>query len=191
MLSAGFVLAGGRSSRMGRDKALLPYRGSVLLDWIARTVEAAAGSAVIVGDPERYRFLGRPVIADLRSGCGPLAGIEAALSHTPVEHNLIVACDLPGLTVPLLTTLLSEARRSDCDCLLPGSGDRSHDALCAVWRRGSLPTVQQALDSGVRMVAEVLECLRVVRWRAPGGYWKANLNTPDDWRAHLAATPDE
>ena len=62
---AGFVLAGGRSSRMGRDKALLPLDGHTLVDHIAGLVQRAAGNVTLIGPPERYATLGYPVIPDL------------------------------------------------------------------------------------------------------------------------------
>lgn len=191
MVSAGFVLAGGRSSRMGRDKALLPYRGTVLLDWIARQVCEAAGSAVIVGHPDRYGALGWPLIADLRPDCGPLAGIESALAHSQSELNLIVACDLPGLAAPLLAELLAEAARRDCDCLVPASSGRLLEALCGVWRRRALAAVRQGLDEGIRSVGAIFSRLHLCLLPVEDGAWKANLNTPEDWRQYLAATPHD
>lgn len=191
MVSAGFVLAGGRSSRMGRDKALLPYRGTVLLDWIARQVCEAAGSAVIVGHPDRYGALGWPLIADLRPDCGPLAGIESALAHSQSELNLIVACDLPGLAAPLLAELLAEAARRDCDCLVPASSGRLLEALCGVWRRRALAAVRQGLDEGIRSVGAIFSRLHLCLLPVEDGAWKANLNTPEDWRQYLATTPHD
>lgn len=191
MDSAGFVLAGGQSSRMGRDKALLPYRGSVLVDWIARQVRDAAGSAVIVGPPERYGALGWPVVADLRPGCGPLAGIETALASSRADYNLIVACDLPGLTAPLMAGLLEEAARRDCDCVVPAGAGRLHGGLCGVWRRHALSAVQRALDEGIRSVAAVLDRLQHCSLPVHDKGWMTNLNTPEDWNAWVAATRDE
>jgi len=73
---AGYVLVGGRSSRMGRDKALLPFRGEPLACSVARQVELAAGSVVMVGDPDLYGSLRYPVIPDAFPGEGPLSGIN-------------------------------------------------------------------------------------------------------------------
>src|SRR5205814_2477042 len=67
MKRAGFVLVGGKSSRMGRDKALLPFQGSTLLEHIALHVAAAAGSVTLIGEPDKYRRLGFPVLTDNRS----------------------------------------------------------------------------------------------------------------------------
>lgn len=188
---AGFVLAGGRSSRMGRDKALLPYRGTVLLDWIARQVSQAAGSAVIVGHPDRYGALGWPVIADLRPDCGPLAGIEAALEHSRADLNLIVACDLPGLAAPLLAELLEQAARRDCDCLLPISPSGPKVALCGVWRRRTLRDVRWCLDRDLRSLAALYCRLTLDLLSVEDGVWQANVNTPEDWRNFLSTKPHD
>lgn len=190
MRSAGFVLAGGQSSRMGRDKALLPYRDTVLVDFVARQVEAAAGSATLVGPPERYRFLGRPVLADLRPGWGPLAGIETALENTAAEFNLIVACDLPNLTVELLAGLLEAAMRLEADCTLPEAPGVAQPPVCAVWHRRCRETVRQALDAGIRRFAHLLDLVPLGRWPVAGTAWAVNLNTPEDYRHQLARSPN-
>lgn len=188
MSRAGFVLVGGKSSRMGRDKALLPYRDTVLAERIAREVEAAAGSVTLVGDPERYLGLGRPVIPDLRAGCGPLGGIEAVLSASIEDWNLVVACDMPGVLAPFLTTLLAEAGRAGGDCLLPLSGPELPEPLCAVYHRRCLPAIRGALDANVRKVTEALAGVRVVHWMPPEPGWADNLNTREDLRSHRITT---
>ncbi|MCW5980934.1 MAG: molybdenum cofactor guanylyltransferase [Bryobacteraceae bacterium] len=186
MSRAGFVLAGGQSSRMGRDKALLPYRDSVLVSWIARQVELAAGGVTLVGAPERYACLALPALADLRPGCGPLGGIETALTHTRADWNVVVACDMPGLTAPLLEDLLARAERADCDCLLPLGPDGRDEPLCAVWHRRSLAAVRAALDANRRKVTEALRSLCVARVPAGDAGWAANMNTPAEWESHAA-----
>src|SRR5882672_6033560 len=101
-LTAGFVLTGGRSSRMGRDKALLPVAGSgpagglSLVERTAELVRGAAGSVILIGMPERYAHLGLPVVADIVEDCGPMGGLLTALHVTHADSNLIVACDMPG-----------------------------------------------------------------------------------------------
>ena len=188
MSRAGFVLVGGNSSRMGRDKALLPYRDTVLVEHIAREVEAAAGSVTLVGAPERYRGLGRPVIPDLRPGGGPLGGIEAALSASVEDWNLIVACDMPGVAAPFLTVLLAEAGRAGGDCLLPLSGPGRPEPLCAVYHLRCLAAIRGALEANVRKVTEALAGVRVVHWEAPEPGWADNLNTPGDLQSHRITT---
>src|ERR1700737_2946897 len=98
MRRSGFVLAGGASSRMGRDKALLAYRETTLVEYVARVVREAVGSVTLIGDPDRYRELGHKVYRDKVSGCGPLGGTHTALSVSATDWNLVVACDMPGIS---------------------------------------------------------------------------------------------
>ena len=182
---AGFVLAGGRSARMGRNKALLPYSDTFLVLFIARAVRAAAGSAVLVGPPDQLAGLGLTVVPDLRPGQGPLAGVEAALASTDAEWALIVACDMPRLSPRLLAGLVSAARSSEADAIVAASG-RGPEPMCAVWRRRKvLPEVRLALDQGRRKLHDLLSRLHVEQWRSAGGDWFENINTPADWRRHL------
>src|SRR5579871_469780 len=106
---AGFVLAGGRSSRMGRDKALLSFQGVPLVARVAEMVAQAAGSAVVIGDPGKYGGLGYAVVPDRRQGLGPLAGIEAALDFSTADWNLVLACDMPDVSAAFLRALLETA----------------------------------------------------------------------------------
>src|ERR1700729_265179 len=110
---AGFILAGGESSRMGVDKGLLEIAGVPMIARAARLVESVVGSpVVVVGTPEKYRELRLRAIADDWPGCGPLGGIATALAASDAEWNLIVACDLPYLTREWLQYLLQRARDS-------------------------------------------------------------------------------
>ncbi len=105
---AGFVLAGGRSSRMGRDKALLPLDGRTLIDRVAGLVQRAAGNVTLIAPEGRY--MGYPVIPDLIANQGPLGGLYTALSATKASWNLLVACDMPGVTLEFLENLFARRR---------------------------------------------------------------------------------
>jgi molybdopterin-guanine dinucleotide biosynthesis protein A len=173
-MTAGYVLVGGRSSRMGRDKAGLPFHGTTLAEWIARQVAEAAGSATLVGNAA----LG---IADRYPGEGPLGGIITALEHSPAEWNLIVACDMPHATAPFLRRLLDTARASNAEVLLPRGPSGLSEPLCAVYSRRVLHSIQARFDGGTRKIAAALEGLAVVTLDVEEAAQFQNLNTPEDW----------
>jgi molybdopterin-guanine dinucleotide biosynthesis protein A len=187
MKRAGFVLVGGKSSRMGGDKALLPYQGRTLVEHIAQAVRDAAGSATLIGPPERYRALGFPVVADIIEDRGPLGGILTALTVSPAEWNLVVACGMPALNAPFLLSLFSAAEESGGHCLIPCSTAGRPEPLCAVYHRGCLAGVREAIDAGRLTVRDALAGLNAVYHPVPGTAWSENLNTPKDWAIHTEA----
>ena len=177
---AGFVLAGGRSTRMGRDKALLRLGGTTLVERIARQVLQAAGSVTLLGPPERYAGLGFPVVADLLEDRGPLGGLYTALQRREADWNLLVACDLPHVTAPLLTELLDAAERSGKAALVP-STERGLEPLCAVYHRRLLPEVTRALEHNVLKMHDFVSSIGAAVWPAPDRSVFDNVNTPSDW----------
>lgn len=183
-VKAGFVLAGGTSSRMGRNKALLPWRGTTLLDYVAGEVRAAAGSLAIVGPTGQYE--GFPEIPDLFPGAGPLGGVITALRASEAEWNLIVACDMPGISAPVLREMLDGAQAAGPDCLLPVGPSGQPEPLCAVWHKRAEPLLTRALETGVRKMTDAMEGLHVARWPIANGEVFRNVNTPEDWADHLA-----
>jgi len=182
---AGFVLVRGNSSRMGRDKAMLPFRGKTLVQHVAAAVAEAAGSVTLVGAPERYQDLGFPVIADSRPGWGPLAGIHTALGASRAGWNLIAACDMPAISVPLLRFLLDTAESSGADCLVPSGPSGLPEPLCAVYHSRCLPAIGAALDRHIRKVMDGLAGLRICAPSVPESSWFRNINTPEEWISHL------
>lgn len=179
MQRAGFVLAGGASRRMGRDKALLPYRGTTLLEHVARLVAQAAGSVALIGDP-RYGALSYPVYPDRLPGCGPLGGIYTALSISPAAWNLVVACDMPNLSAGLLRRLLETAAGQAANCLMAAGPAGRPEPLCAVYHRRCLPVLASALrDKRFKMKELVAELGAGTLSVDPAAL--ANVNTPGEW----------
>jgi molybdopterin-guanine dinucleotide biosynthesis protein A len=170
---------------MKQDKALLPLNGRTLVEHIALVVAEAAGNATLIGPPERYSHLGYPVVADLHPGLGPLSGIETALSLELAQWNVIVACDLPQVSVQLFTELLRAARLRRSLCILPLSDDGRPQPLAAVWNVRALASVRSALASGIRKVTEAVPKNEVLLWPVPQTSVFENVNTPEEWRAFL------
>lgn len=186
MKRAGYVLAGGRSSRMGRDKALLPCRGGVLIQLIARAVAKAAGSAVLVGDPARYGGLGYPVISDEWPGEGPLGGILTALRHTRSEWNLVTACDMPALSCGFLAGLLEAAERNGPVHTLPMGPNGTLEPLCAVYHRSGESLIQTAFLGGIRKITAALQGSPMAVYPVSEASLFQNVNTPEEWAGYAA-----
>jgi len=182
---AGFVLVGGKSSRMGQDKASLPFRGKMLVEHVASAVAEAAGSVTLVGAPDRYRNLGFPILPDSRPGAGPLAGIHTALRASSADWNLIAACDMPVISASFLKSLLAAAESSGADCLIPSGPSGLPEPLCAVYHSRCHAVIEAALDRNVRKVMDGLDGLRIVTRRVPEPDWFRNVNTPQEWADYL------
>lgn len=191
-----FVLAGGKSSRMGRAKGLLPFAEKPLIVHLARLVESASEAPIIIGPPSEYGGFGFRTIADDQENLGPLGGISTALRVASREWNLIVGCDLPFLTQEWLAFLISRARTSYADVVIPVN-ERGYEPLCAMYRRRGRAAIAAALDRGVRKVTDglaelALAPIALAKWKAfdaQGRLFK-NINTMEDYeQACRALTP--
>lgn len=179
MLRAGFVLVGGKSSRMGRDKALLPWAGATLAEHVAGTVARVVPGVALIGSPELYGRLGYEVHADLFPNCGPIGGIATALKVSPAEWNLIVACDMPQISEAQLEMLLAAAERSDGDCVVPVS-DSGPEPVCAVYHQRCLPALEDAIAARRFRMRDVVNELRADRIAVADSDFARNVNTPED-----------
>ncbi|HEY7294732.1 MAG TPA: molybdenum cofactor guanylyltransferase [Dehalococcoidia bacterium] len=188
---AAAVLAGGRSSRFGRDKALLEIGGETLLQRTVATLQAAVGDVLIVGPPERAEQApGFAVVQDELPGIGPLGGIYTALRARPGRSVVTVAVDMPFLNAALLRHLVALA--SDADVVLPivdGRGQQLH----AVYGPATLPWIEAQIASGDYKIDRFFPHVRVHRVEEqelrrfdPALRSFQNVNTPELWEAALA-----
>jgi molybdenum cofactor guanylyltransferase len=189
---AAYILAGGGSTRFGRDKALVSVGGTPLLARMIGLLLAATDGATIVGPPERYAGSSVGVVADQWPGEGPLGGIVTALLHTRdqesvCEWNMIVSCDMPFLTVDWMNFLAQRAKQSAAQVVLAHSA-HGPEPLCACWRTDAVETLQAAFGRGVRKVTQGISLLRAEvlderdwkRFDSAGRlFW--NMNTAADY----------
>jgi molybdopterin-guanine dinucleotide biosynthesis protein A len=198
------VLAGGRSRRFGSDKRLVELDGVTLL---GRTLALAGGLGedllVVVADEadagrlsdvlaaHRSAHGGHDgalrVVTDTRTGIGPLAGLEAALTAARHELVLVLAADHPLLTEPLLRLLLDTARRVPDARVVAIEGSFGPEPMLAVYRRAAVADISAGLDEGVRHMVRALTQLRPhvipqAQWRAvdPTGSALVDIDTPDE-----------
>jgi molybdenum cofactor guanylyltransferase len=181
MRVAGFVLTGGESSRMGRDKGLLPWGGGTLVERVAAEVREAAGTVAIIGRAAEYSHLGLRVLDEDFPNCGPLSGIEAALRQMTGEWALVTACDMPGLTSAWLRHLIAIAQESERVAVITSSGDGWLEPLCAVYHARLHADVRKALTEGRFSVREAIAGWSVEVAEAPDRAIASNVNTPEEW----------
>ena len=175
--AAGVVLVGGQSRRFGSPKHDVHIQGETLLERTRRILNEAIGTPALIS--------GSDELPDRRSDTGPLGGIETAFLETTEPFLIVVACDMPGLTAPLLQSLATNP--SDADLVVPFVDNRLHP-LCARWHRRTLPGITSALDSGNYRVHELLKTLTVTKLTetdlleigidAAKNLW--NINRPED-----------
>jgi molybdenum cofactor guanylyltransferase len=180
-----FVLAGGKSSRMGSDKAFLRFGDETLLSHALKMAGAAAGEVRIVGDAKKFASFGR-VVEDVYLNRGPLGGIHAALSSSAADLNLMLAVDLPFVGANLLDYLISRARESGAMVTVPRAGG-TLQPLCAVYRRGFVEAAEQSLRDGKNKIdplfGRVRTCLIDEEELVRAGFsveMFQNLNTPEE-----------
>ncbi len=194
---AGFILAGGASSRMGRTKALLEIGGEPMVVRTVRLAEQVVGSVAVVGGSREPQRFGLQVIEDDLPGGGPLGGIATALRVSHAPWNLILACDLPYLTRAWLEFLAARALRSAADVILPVNAQGA-EPLSAVYHKRGEAAIGAAVRRGVRKVTDGLKDLRVetiepAQWKAfdSEGLLFKNMNSPEDYeqaKARLEAS---
>jgi molybdopterin-guanine dinucleotide biosynthesis protein A len=209
----GFVLAGGKSSRMGTgpdtDKTFLELGGQTLLDRALAVMGTVCDRVTIVGDPAKFAKYGSSkygsskyvsskydsVVADIFPGCGPLAGIHAALLHSSAELNLMLAVDMPFVSRELLAFLFASAEENDAIVTVPRSG-KGLQPLCAVYRRDFFLVAEQALRAGKYKIDAAFSSVSVrviVEGElAAAGFSEQsffNVNTPQDRLAAEGGSP--
>lgn len=180
----GVILAGGQSSRMGRDKALLEVDGTTLLDRAVHLLRPHAREILVIGDPAKYAPPHAEVIADEQPGLGPLAGIVTALKRARYVRLLVLACDMPNLNDRLLIHL-KQGLTGDIDAVVPRHGTYV-EPLAAAYHRHALDAFTDQLAKGHGRMTEALGRIHTAYVDlVPGSEgWPAdlfrNLNAPTD-----------
>jgi molybdopterin-guanine dinucleotide biosynthesis protein A len=187
------IQAGGMSMRMGRDKGLLPFGDTTLVEFILRQVWHLSKEIFIVSnEPNNYRFLGFPVYSDIYSGVGALAGLHTILSYTKSDYVLALACDMPYLNPDLIGHMIES--REKADIVIPALGDKGFlEPFRAIYSRTCLPSAELAILEGKRRAISFFDDLNVLELRSdvihqfdPEEETFININTPKDYQRLVA-----
>ena len=183
---AAFILAGGKSTRMGTDKAFVTLNGRTLLARLLEVVRSVTTDVCIVGDTAKFSAFA-PVVEDVFPGCGPLGGIHAALRVSKAELNLILAVDVPFVSFALLQFLMAHARNSGASVTVPRI-NQGWQPLCAIYRREFADAAETALRAGRYRIDALFDQVQVIAEEAleAAGFSSnifRNLNTKEDLEA--------
>jgi molybdopterin-guanine dinucleotide biosynthesis protein A len=179
----GLVLAGGRSRRMGHDKALLMREDQSQLSYVVNLLGQVTDGAYVStrsdqqDDPERARFA---TIPDRYDGIGPVAGILSAMEKHPQADWLVVACDLPNIDAETLAFLISGKSTQQPFTAYRSSHDGLPEPLCAIYRAGSGDIVRRFVDSGIVCPRKMLINSDTCLLDQPNPAALENVNTPED-----------
>lgn len=184
---AGYVLAGGRSSRFGRNKAFEDVDGKPMVLHVADRIRSVVDSVALVGPAITYGDLGLRVVEDSVEGFGPVAGILAAVEDSAAPRILVVACDLPNIRPPFLEMLFRRAESSSVDAVIPLASDGREQPLCAVYDKSMIEPLRQAVEGGTAKVTAAIRGANVAyllppEYAAldPSGEMLLNVNRPGD-----------
>ena len=183
------IQAGGKSSRMGQDKALMPFRGVPLVQYVMERLAPLADEIIVTtNNPEAYRFLGVPFYPDIRPERGALGGLYTALASAKGDFVAVVACDMPFASIQLFDAASKLMVASEADVVIPQT-EHGYEPLHALYRRETcLPAIEAALDADQWKVIDWFDKIRLCAFTLeetaafnPDGLTFWNLNTPEDF----------
>lgn len=180
------ILAGGQSSRMGRNKAFVKLGGIPIIERvIGRVSELGDDLMIIANSPEAYAHLGLPVYPDLIPGKATLGGLYTAIAQAKGAHTLVVSCDQPFLNPDLLHYLLS--LRHGYDVVVPLNWENYPQSMHAVYSKNCLEPIHQRLKADRLKVIGFFSEVRVLEVSGeqidqfdPHRYSFINVNTPEE-----------
>lgn len=184
-----FILAGGKSTRMGADKAFVDYDGRTLLARALDLARSVTPDVRIVGSREKFAPFA-PVVEDIFQDCGPLGGIHAALRASLTELNLMLSVDTPFVSRAFLQYLVSQARSAPEAAVIVPRIDGGWQPLCAIYRREFADAAENALRASRNKIGHLFDAVRtrVIEQNELEGAGFSftlfrNLNTPEELEA--------
>jgi len=180
----GAILAGGRSRRMGRDKATLQFKNRPLITYVYETVKKVLPEVLIISKHHTaIEGITSPILPDVTPKGGSLVGIATALLYASTDYVFIVGCDLPFLREEAIRYMMDQARGQDI--VIPRT-DAGYEPLHAVYSRSCLPPILRAIDSNRIKITDLLPFFSVKVVREPELFFNkgisifTNINTEED-----------
>ena len=155
----GVILAGGKSSRFGTNKALVEINGSRLIDRVTGSLSSIFKRIILItNSPQDYSYLGLPIYEDLVRGLGPIGGILTGLENIHHEAGFFIACDMPFISEDLIRYMVSI--RAGFDAVVPKI-DWKMEPLHALYTKSCVPVINEMIASGIYQTIKSLNNLNV------------------------------
>jgi molybdopterin-guanine dinucleotide biosynthesis protein A len=184
---SGFVLAGGKSSRMGQDKALMRLGGKLLVQRAAEILRPFVREVTLLAPAGRYRNLGLSMVADKWPDQGPLAAVCTGLLSSSAEWSIFLACDLPLVSRQFIRLLVQRVRATRSDAVVPRTED-GWQPLSAAYHSRCRTAFARAIQEDGRSIIRLFDEVRVEvithDEMVSAGLREGelvNMNTPEDW----------
>ena len=182
--TTGVILAGGKNSRMGFDKGLLPVDGIKIAERIIAVMQPIFQDIIIISNGSKYDYLGYDVYRDIIKSSGPLGGIHSALSHSKTEKNFVVSCDMPFLNPEIIQFIIENA--VDCEIAIPSHNGKL-EPLCAVYNQSCKTKIEELLKKRALKLKNMLKHFITHQIVIPQdmltkGNCFANINTPEEYK---------
>lgn len=185
--TTGYILAGGKSSRMGEDKGLKIFHGKYLVQIVIEQMQTAFNQVVIVSNNVGYQQFGLEVVEDKVKNIGPAGGIYTALQHSKTDKNFIVSCDMPFVSAEAITFVVKSSE--DAEITLPEMNGKI-EPLFGVYSKKCLPKWKALIDEDcIKLQKMVMNFdLKIMDVSAQVNFSEKifqNLNTPNEFKNAL------
>lgn len=173
----GIIIAGGKSSRMGENKALVKYKHERLIDCAIRILDPVV-DFLIISSNESLPKIPYIMVKDEVKGIGPLGGLYTALKKSKTEKNVVIACDTPNLTSDFYEKLLRKCK--DCDAIIPEHSEGKLEPLVAVYSKNILPVIEEQIKVQDYKLMNLIKKINVSIMPTKHSSMFKNVNTQAD-----------
>ncbi len=192
-IANGYILAGGKSSRMGRDKGLIVLEEKTIIQHVIEQLKPTVNKLVLVSNNPEYKKFGLEVIGDIIKNIGPAGGIHAALNHTDTEQNFIVSCDMPFITTLAVEFLIYQS--SQTQITVPVYNQKI-EPMFGVYSKECLLKWSWLIQQGVIRLQDILSHFSVLKLNVDGNslFYDSvfiNINTQEDFNQVLKKSKNE
>lgn len=173
----GIILAGGKSSRMGTDKGLMPFRGKPMIQHIIDPMAKICQRILIVTSNPMYGMFGFELVKDEQPDYGPVMGVLSGLKESETSLNLVMSCDAPFVSFDLMKELVLKSGEAD---IVAASSSEGIHPLIALYHKNCLPVFEQAVAEDEHRLRTVIEKLKVEKLSVLNERLVRNINQPGD-----------